>query len=237
MIRFAQRHAGSARDMAGSESDPQRKAELEHIARRLPTGARPRPARSLGGPAVLLVRPPGGDHRTEYLGLVRPRASGPAPCSLSTERDIAEGSLTRERAAELLQCFWIKFNNQPAPPKVGVTAAESGTYTDFAQINLGGVKADGSDGVNEVTYLLLDVVEEMRLLQPSSSIQVSKKNPDRLSSARRGSSAPGSASRRIFNADAIVQELVRQGKAVATRAWAARAAAWRSAHLAKRTTT
>ena len=71
------------------------------------------------------------------------------------------------RCEELLQCLWIKFNNQPAPPKVGVTAAESGTYTDFAQVNLGGLLADGSDGVGDMTYLLLDVIEEMRLLQPS----------------------------------------------------------------------
>ena len=67
---------------------------------------------------------------------------------------LADGTLTRESAEELLQCFWIKFNNQPAP-KVGVTC-RGGTYTDFAQINVGGVKPDGSDGVNEVSYLLLD---------------------------------------------------------------------------------
>ena len=67
------------------------------------------------------------------------------------QRDLAAGTLTRDQAEELLQCFWIKFNNQPAPPKVGVTAAESGTYTDFAQINIGGVQADGSDAVNDVT--------------------------------------------------------------------------------------
>ncbi len=48
------------------------------------------------------------------------------------QRQLSDGSLTREQARELLQCFWVKFNNQPAPPKVGVTAAESGTYTDFA---------------------------------------------------------------------------------------------------------
>ena len=91
---------------------------------------------------------------------------------------LAEGTLTRASAEELLHCFWCKFNNQPAPPKVGVTAAESGTYTDFCQINAGGVREDGSDGVNAVSYLMLDVIEEMRLLQPSSSIQVSKVNPD-----------------------------------------------------------
>ena len=79
-----------------------------------------------------------------------------------------------------MECFWIKFNNQPAPPKVGITLAESGTYTDFANINTGGLKADGSDGVNDLTYLILDVIDEMRLLQPSTNIQLSKKSSDRF---------------------------------------------------------
>src|SRR5665648_965554 len=118
----------------------------------------------------------------------------------------------REYYEELLQCFWIKFNNQPAPPKVGVTAEESGTYTDFAQINLGGLLADGSDGVGEVTYLLLDVIEDMRLLQPSSSIQVSKKNPDRFVKRAAKIIRTGFGQPSIFNADMVVQEMVRVGK-------------------------
>ena len=93
-------------------------------------------------------------------------------------RGLADGTLTRERARELLQAFWVKFNNHPSPPKVGVTAEESGTYTDFALINTGGVDPEGEDGVNEVSFLILDVIEEMRLLQPSSMVQVSRKNPD-----------------------------------------------------------
>ena len=67
--------------------------------------------------------------------------------------DLAAGTLNRETAKELLACFWIKFNNQPAPPKVGVTAQESGTYNDFTNINLGGLTREGSDGVNDVSYL------------------------------------------------------------------------------------
>ncbi|MGO1712757.1 MAG: pyruvate formate lyase family protein, partial [Senegalia sp. (in: firmicutes)] len=82
------------------------------------------------------------------------------------QKETEEGSLDREGAKELLQCFWVKFNNQPAPPKVGITLKESATYTDFANINSGGLKADGSDGVNDVSYLVLDVIDEMRLLQP-----------------------------------------------------------------------
>jgi formate C-acetyltransferase len=108
----------------------------------------------------------------------------------------------------------VKFNNQPAPPKVGVTAAESGTYTDFCNINTGGLKGDGSDGVGEVTYLILDVIDEMRLLQPSSNLQLSKKSPDRflkrgLEIVRQGWGQPS-----IFNADMVVEELLRQGKAI-----------------------
>jgi len=126
--------------------------------------------------------------------------------------DLHKGILTGEKARELLQTFWIKFNNQPAPPKIGVTAQESSTYTDFALINLGGVKSDGSDAVNELSYLILDVIEEMRLLQPSSMVQVSKKNPDRFLKRALGIIKTGFGQPSIFNTDAIVQELIRQGK-------------------------
>ena len=130
------------------------------------------------------------------------------------QRDLATARSTREQARELLECFWVKFNNQPAPPKVGVTAAESGTYTDFCNINTGGLKPDGSSGVNDLTYLILDVIDEMRLLQPSSNLQLSKKNPDRflkrgLEIVRKGWGQPS-----IFNADMVVEELLRQGKSI-----------------------
>ena len=77
------------------------------------------------------------------------------------KRDIESGLLDKEGAKTLLQSFWIKFNNQPAPPKVGVTSKESNTYTDFCLINVGGVNEKGEDAVNELTYLILDVIEEM----------------------------------------------------------------------------
>jgi len=114
----------------------------------------------------------------------------------------------------LLQAFWIKFNNQPAPPKVGVTAQESNTYTDFCLINTGGLTETGEDAVNELSFIILDIVEEMRLLQPSSMVQISIKNPDdfllrALKIIKTGYGQPS-----IFNTDAIVQELTRQGKSI-----------------------
>ena len=130
------------------------------------------------------------------------------------ENDLAGGKLDRETAKELLACFWIKFNNQPAPPKVGVTALESGTYNDFTNINLGGLTRDGSDAVNEVSYILLEIVSEMRLLQPQTNVQISHKTPDHFLKAacrviRQGQGYPA-----VFNADAVVMEQIRAGKSL-----------------------
>src|SRR6056297_725866 len=85
--------------------------------------------------------------------------------------EIDKGAIKKEDALELLECFFIKFNNHPAPPKVGVTAEESGTYNDFTNINIGGLDKEGNDGVNEVSYLLLEVIENVHLLQPGTNIQ------------------------------------------------------------------
>jgi len=213
LVRFAERHAEEAERLAAIEADPPRAAELWRIAevcRRVPAHV-----------------PRDFWEALQYywfvhLGVTTELNTWDAfnPGRLDQhlhpfyQQGLAGGTLSREVAEELLHCFWIKFNNQPAPPKVGVTAEESGTYTDFAQINTGGLRPDGSDGVNEVTYLLLDVIEDMRLLQPSSSIQVSKKNPNQFIKRAGRIIRTGFGQPSIFNADVIVQELVRQGKSL-----------------------
>ena len=130
------------------------------------------------------------------------------------KNDLSNGILTKDKAKELLESFWVKFHNQPAPPKVGVTAQESNTYTDFCLINLGGLTEEGNDAVNELTYLILDVIEEMRILQPSSMIQVSKKNPDQFLKRALNIIKTGFGQPSVFNTDSIIQELLRQGKSI-----------------------
>lgn len=130
------------------------------------------------------------------------------------KKELENGSLTKEGAKELLQSFWIKFNNHPSPPKMGVTAKESNTYTDFALINLGGLKEDGSNAVNDLSYIILDVIEEMRILQPSSMVQLSNKNPDKFIKRALEIIKSGFGQPSIFNTDAIIKELLRQGKKI-----------------------
>jgi pyruvate formate-lyase/glycerol dehydratase family glycyl radical enzyme len=129
-------------------------------------------------------------------------------------KEIKKGTLSPEQLDDLLGCFWVKFNNHPSPPKMGVTASESNTYTDFCLINLGGVKTDGTDAVNEMTYILLDVIKEMRILQPSSMVQISKKSPDRFIHKALDIIKTGFGQPSCFNTEAIIQELLRQGKSI-----------------------
>ncbi len=211
LIRYAQRNALKARELAETEGDPSRRSELLRIAQvceHVPA----HPPRDFWEAiqAYWFV----------HVGVISELNTWDAfnPGHLDHhlepfyQRELSEGTLTKEEAQELLQCLWVKFNNHPAPPKVGITAEESATYTDFAQINTGGVRPDGSDAVSDVTYLILDVIEEMRLLQPSSSVQLSRRNPDRFLRRAGRIIATGFGQPSIFNSDLIVQELVRQGK-------------------------
>lgn len=213
IIRFAERYAEKASEMASAEKDSQRKKELKKISEVCSHV----PAHSPRNFWEALQM-----YWFVHLGVITELNTWDSfnPGRLDQhlypfyKKGLEEGMLTQEKAKELLECFWIKFNNQPAPPKVGITLAESGTYTDFANINNGGLKVDGSDGVNDLTYLILDVIDEMRLLQPSTNIQLSKKSPDRflkraVEIIRNGWGQPS-----VFNAEEVIEEMLRQGKSL-----------------------
>ena len=211
IIMYANRYADELLRLADIETDPLRKGELEKMAavcRKVPANA-PETVHEMLQHYWFI-----------HLGVITELNPWDSfnPGRLDQhlwrvyKQEKESGSLTDSFLYDLLGCFWVKFNNHPAPPKMGVTASESSTYTDFCLINLGGVKSDGTDAVNEMTYILLDVIKEMRILQPSSMVQISRKNPDRfvhkaLDIIRTGFGQPS-----CFNTEAIIQELLRQGK-------------------------
>jgi len=213
LMLLASRYAEKARALAASEPDQTRQRELFELAAicaRVPAQA-PRTFRE----AIQM-------YWFVHLGVILELNGWDAfnPGHLDQHlypfyaRERQAGTLTREQAKELLCCLWVKFNNQPAPPKVGVTAAESGTYNDFVNINLGGLLLDGEDGVCELSYLLLEVIEEMHLLQPGSNVQLSQKTPEAFLKAacrviRKGYGYPA-----LFNADGVVAQMLRVGKSL-----------------------
>ena len=209
-ILFANRHADLADEMSMTEKDPKRAAELRRIAevcRWVPAHA-PRDFWE----AIQM-------YWFVHLGTITELngwdAMNPGHFDQHLapfyEKGIADGTLTRDQAKELMSCFFIKVNNQTAPPKVGITAKESGTYNDFTNLNIGGVKTDGSDGVSEVSYIMLETIEELHLLQPGSAIHISSCTPERFLRAgckviRQGHGYPS-----VFNLDVYIQELMREG--------------------------
>ncbi|MBN2183334.1 MAG: glycyl radical protein [Sedimentisphaerales bacterium] len=211
VIIFARRYADKALELAEAESNPQRRTELERIAdicSNVPAHAPRDFWEALQ--AYWFV------HLSVITELNTWDSFNPGRLDQHLypfyKKGIEEGSMTQEKAKELLQCFWVKFNNQPAPPKVGITEEQSGTYTDFALINAGGLTPDGEDGVNEVSYMMMDVVEEMRLTQPSSCIQISSKNPDHFLKRACRVIRTGIGQPSVFNTDVIIKEMLQDGK-------------------------
>lgn len=210
-ILFAERHAELAEQMATHEKDEQRKSELLKIAdvcRWVPAHA----PRDLWEAIQM--------YWFVHLGTVTELngwdSMNPGHIDQHLypfyKKGLEDGTLDRDKAKELISCLWIKFNNQPAPPKVGVTALESGTYNDFTNINIGGVDRQGNNAVNEVSYIILEIQEELHELQPGLSIHIAQNTPDDfllegIKVIRQGHGYPS-----IFNPDTYIQELVREGK-------------------------
>ena len=211
VIEYAYRYSELAQKMTAEETDPERRKELEMICKVC---------------KHVPAEPPRNFWETLqaywfcHLGIVTELNTWDSYCPGRLDQHLIgvyreglkNGTLTIEDAKELLECFWVKFNNQPAPPKVAITEEQSGTYQDFALINTGGLKADGSDAVNELSYLILDVVKEMHLIMPSACIQLSKKNPEAFLKHAITVVKAGFGQPSMFNTDVILQEFLRTGK-------------------------
>jgi pyruvate formate-lyase/glycerol dehydratase family glycyl radical enzyme len=206
---FAERYAGQAERLAALESDPARSVELERIAaicRRVPT----HPARTFHEALQSFW----------FVHLIlnletNSYAIGPGRFDQYMvpfyRADLDAGRLTREGARELLACLWIKFNELTVV-KEGGTAKASTTYNDFQNLNLGGQTAEGRDATNELSFLCLDVIAQLRLPQPQIAALISEKTPDRFLLQACKVISLGFGLPALFNDDEKVQALLHKGK-------------------------
>ena len=213
MIIMGARYAALARELAEAETDRQWKAELLKLAE--VCDVVPKHAPSTFRQAVQMYW---FTHIGVTIEMNNWDAYSPGKLDQHLEpfykKEIAEGTLTREDAKEILESLWIQFNNQPAPPKVGITLKESATYTDFCNINTGALRPDGTCGVSEVSYLILEVMDEMQLLQPSSNVQISKKTPEKFLREALKIAGKGWGQPAFYNSEAILMELLNLGKSL-----------------------
>ena len=213
VIILGERYHEMAVEKAAAETDPKRKAELEQIAKNLEVVPAHKPqtfwqAIQLYWFTHLAV--------TTELNPWDAFSPGRLDQHLNPyyEADVEAGILDDEHALELLECLWVKFYNQPAPVKVGITLKESATYTDFANINTGGVTPEGKNGVNNVSYLILDCMDEMKLVQPNSNVTISKKTPQKFLKRACEISRKGWGQPAFYNTEAQITELINAGKSL-----------------------
>ncbi|TFH17404.1 hypothetical protein E4H04_05040 [Candidatus Bathyarchaeota archaeon] len=115
-------------------------------------------------------------------------------------RELDEGTITLEKAQELLECLWLKYS----------------CYTDYTSDNLqniilGGVTPDGEDATNQLSYMCLDATDNLDTIDPKWNIRIHKDSPQRflLRAAeliKKGKSMPG-----IYNDEKIIEALTKSG--------------------------
>jgi pyruvate-formate lyase len=158
-----QRYEEEARKLASEASDPERKQELEIIAKTC-NRIKTQPAGSFHEALQLFWF----THTLTLIESYNLMALGRLDQYLFPyyERDIASGKLSRERALELMACFFIKLNDT------------SDLHTDNGlNIMLSGLTRAGEDGTNELTHLCLDTYETVRLTDPQINIRCHEKTP------------------------------------------------------------
>ncbi|MFX0116289.1 MAG: pyruvate formate lyase family protein [Candidatus Hodarchaeota archaeon] len=176
---IAKRYSDEAKKLAGEESNPERKEELLEISRicaKVPW----KPAESFWEAVQSLWM----THMLVLAAESYPGA-GTSPGRIDQylfpyyQQDIENGAITREFAKELLCCLWIKHNY--AYDFQGQVGNSQGINSSFGQlITVGGINENHEDASNDLTWLILEVIEDINLLEPKPNIRLHKKTPDSL---------------------------------------------------------
>jgi len=111
------------------------------------------------------------------------------------QSDIREGRLSKEDAQELLDCYIIKVGNAGASASMAV----------------GGVKPDGSDAANELSYVFIEAIMHTRLVGPSFAVLIDSKTPDDLLIKACQLSALGAGHPQFLNSDVFTAQALARG--------------------------
>ncbi|MGD0277792.1 MAG: pyruvate formate lyase family protein [Smithella sp.] len=94
------------------------------------------------------------------------------------QRSIIEG-MDREFAKEILKCFWIHANTAY---DAMIRNGNQGITAGFGQlITLSGLGLGGKDMTNDLTYVILEVIDEMSpILEPKPNVRLHRNSPEEL---------------------------------------------------------
>jgi len=233
VMHYAERLVERCDQEAASEDDPQRAAELRQMAanlRQVPAG----PAQSFwqalqSAWVVHMV----------FHSTMDGNAMGRVDQYVwpYLEADLDSGAVTMEQAAELVDCFCLKFNERaqtldeqtadarepeaPDPEKRTrhYTSSQIGTRRDsvdatnhwLQNIVVGGLTPEGEDGTNPLTYLLLDSYRRNQMTNPLLTVRLHRDSPADLVSFTSEVLKQGGGMPALFNDEALIPALERLG--------------------------
>lgn len=174
ILLYAKRISKYALELAEKETNPVRKAELECIAE---------------VNAAVPANPPKNFHEAlqaiwtiQSLFLLEENQCSTSlgrldqylfPCFIA---DMKSGRLTEQEAFDLLCCFILKCSEMiwytPS-----ATAKYFAGYMPFINVCVGGIKRNGGDGTNALTYLVMDAVSKVGVYQPSLACRIHNQSP------------------------------------------------------------
>ena len=127
------------------------------------------------------------------------------------ESDLAAGVLTHQEAREILAHFLAKGTEWRNRDHRG-----SGDAQNYQNIILAGVDAQGREVTNTVTYLVLDIIEELRLSEFPITVRVNCDTPDALWRRTAEVMRLGGGVVAIYNENVILTALQKLGLPLAT---------------------
>jgi pyruvate formate-lyase/glycerol dehydratase family glycyl radical enzyme len=126
------------------------------------------------------------------------------------QADTGAGRLPRDRALELLACFYIKLSHSIPLFDADVSLAFSG-LTNFANTVIGGMDAEGKDTTNELSYLMLEAMKRVRTPQPNFGVRLHRQTPREFRDAVAQSVADGIGNLQLFNDEVVIASLTNRG--------------------------
>ncbi len=125
---------------------------------------------------------------------------------LTTDQD-------REEALELIESLFVKFSET----MLFVNADTSKFYTGVPQwqnFNLGGRTVDGRDATNELSYICIDAMIDVRIVQPDISVRIHPDSPEAFVLKACELSRLGTGHPKFYNEDLISYSMACKGLSV-----------------------
>ncbi|WP_067559095.1 glycyl radical protein [Faecalibaculum rodentium] len=123
------------------------------------------------------------------------------------EKDIREGRLTEQKALEILEALWLKFNQIVYLRNQHSAKYFAGFPIGF-NIAIGGVDEEGNDTYNDLSLLLLKAQYDLGLPQPNLSVRLNRNTSRELLQDAIQVVAKGSGMPQFFNDEAIIHTMV-----------------------------